>query len=226
MDITLSCQPASSVACVTLGANETLTAEVGSMVCMDPTFVVETSTQKKGGGGFFKALKRMVAGENMFLNHFTATKAGSRVWVAPGLLGDVMLHKLVSGDLIVQGSSWLASGPGITIDASWQGFGKALFSGEGMFWVRLSGQGDVLMNSFGAIYPVEVDGGYIVDTGHVVAFESTLDFKIGKASESLIGSFLGGEGLVCKFHGRGRLWCQSHNAPGFGAVLGPKLKPR
>jgi uncharacterized protein (AIM24 family) len=59
-----------------------------------------------------------------------------------------------------------------------------------------------------------------------VAFEDTLQFKIVKAGASLIGSFLGGEGLVCKFHGTGKLYCQSHNPPNFGKLLGPKLKPR
>jgi uncharacterized protein (AIM24 family) len=42
----------------------------------------------------------------------------------------------------------------------------------------------------------------------------------------MIGSFLGGEGLVCKFSGHGKLYCQSHNPPSFGAALGPMLKQR
>ncbi len=136
------------------------------------------------------------------------------------------MHHDLSGTLIVQGSSWMASDPGIDIDASWQGFGKALFSGESMFWIKCSGHGDLFLSSFGAIYEIDVDGEYTVDTGHIVAFEDTLQFRIGKAGESLIGSFLGGEGLVCKFSGQGKLYCQSHNPPSFGSVLGPKLKPR
>ena len=92
--------------------------------------------------------------------------------------------------------------------------------------LRASGHGDLLLNSFGAIYTVDVDGSYTVDTGHIVAYEDSLDFKIGKASQSLIGSILGGEGLVCKFSGQGRVYCQSHNPPGFGQSLGPMLKPR
>ena len=84
----------------------------------------------------------------------------------------------------------------------------------------------MLLNSFGAIYPVDVNGAYTVDTGHIVAFEDTLNFGIGKASDSLIGSFLGGEGLVCKFTGQGRLYCQTHNPPSFGSMLGPLLRAR
>jgi len=73
---------------------------------------------------------------------------------------------------------------------------------------------------------VQVDGAYTVDTGHIVAFEDTLGFSIGKSAGSWLGSFLGGEGLVCKFKGRGKLYCQSHNPPSFGKLLGPLLKAR
>jgi uncharacterized protein (TIGR00266 family) len=138
----------------------------------------------------------------------------------------VIHRRLQGGSMIVQGSSWLASSTAIDIDATWQGFGKAIFSGEGLFWLKCSGEGDLFLSSFGAIYEVEVDGDYVVDTGHIVAFDDTLQFAIRKAGASWIGSFLGGEGLVCRFSGKGRLLCQSHNPPSFGALLGPKLKPR
>ncbi|MFG0255593.1 MAG: AIM24 family protein [Rhodopirellula sp. JB053] len=80
------------------------------------------------------------------------------LWIGPGLLGDIMHYPMTGGTLIVQGSSWLASAIGIEIDATWQGLGKALFSGEGMFWVKCSGQGDLFLNSFGSIYPVDGRG--------------------------------------------------------------------
>jgi uncharacterized protein (AIM24 family) len=83
-----------------------------------------------------------------------------------------------------------------------------------------------VLSSYGAIYPVEVNGEHIVDTGHIVAFDETLKFTLSKAGKSWVGSFLGGEGLVCKFQGVGVVWCQSHNAPSFGGVLGPMLKAR
>jgi uncharacterized protein (AIM24 family) len=41
-----------------------------------------------------------------------------------------------------------------------------------------------------------------------------------------MSSILGGEGLVCKFKGKGIVWVQSHNSSSFGSALGPKLKPR
>ncbi len=221
------CQPAASVAKLTLDAGETVSCEVGAMIAMSDGFDVETTMRKKGGtGGLIKGIKRVLAGENLFLNHFTAKDADQTLIIGPRLMGDVMHYSMTSGTLVVQGSSWLASGPDIDIDATWQGLGKAIFSGEGMFWVKCSGVGDLLLNSFGAIYPVEVSGEYIVDTGHIVAFEDTLEFSVGKAGKSLVSSFLGGEGLVCKFSGHGKLYCQSHNPPSFGRLIGPKLASR
>ncbi len=95
-----------------------------------------------------------------------------------------------------------------------------------MFWVNLKGSGQIVLSSFGAIYPVEVDGDYIVDTGHIVAFNETLDFSITKAGSSWLHSILGGEGLVCKFSGKGTVWCQSHNPASFGTALASGLRPR
>ena len=39
-------------------------------------------------------------------------------------------------------------------------------------------------------------------------------------------SFLGGEGMVCRFNGQGTVWSQSHNPPSFGKQLGPMLPER
>ncbi|MDB4786926.1 MAG: TIGR00266 family protein [Planctomycetaceae bacterium] len=223
----IQARPAATVLKVDLEQGESLTCEVGAMIAMSSGMTVETTSRQKGGkGGLMKGLKRMFSGENFFLNHFTAQNPDQSIYLGPTLMGDVVYHPLDNATLIVQGASWLASDPGIEVDASWQGFGKALFSGESMFWVKCSGTGDLFLNSFGAIYEVDIDGQYTVDSGHIVAFEETLQFKIGKAGKSLIGSFLGGEGLVCKFEGQGKLYCQSHNPPSFGKLLGPQLRPR
>jgi uncharacterized protein (TIGR00266 family) len=219
-------RPSASVARLTLELDETVTCEVGAMIAMSTGFTVETSASKRGGGGIWAGMKRMVAGENFFLNHFRARAAGETLIIGPVMTGDVVQRPLRGESLIVQGSSWLASGPGVTMDASFQGFGKALFSGESVFWIKCSGRGDLLLNSFGAIYEVDIDGSHIVDSGHIVAFDDTLEFSVGKLGDSWLQTFLSGEGLVCHFRGRGKLYCQSHSPPNFGQLLGPMLRPR
>lgn len=226
MEFEITARPGAAVARAKLSKDDTLTAEVGAMVAMSAGLQVETTSAKRGSGSFLRGLKRMVAGENFFLNHFTAQANAQEVVIGPSLPGDVHVHRIEGTALVVQGSSWLASTHGVQIDASWQGFSSALFSGEGMFWVQCRGQGDVLFNSFGAVYEVDVRDSYVVDTGHIVAFEETLSFSISKAGSSWIGSFLGGEGLVCRFSGRGKLYCQTHNPGNFGKLLGPRLRAR
>lgn len=226
MQVEILSRPAASVAKLILAQGERVTCEVGAMVAMSPNILVQTSARAKGGGGLWAGVKRMVAGENFFLNEFTAQAPEQTLVIGPGMSGDIVHHVLRSGALVVQGSSWLASGPGISLDATFQGISSALFSGESVFWIKCSGQGDLLLNSFGAIYEIDIDGTHVVDSGHIVAFEDTLQFRVGKLGSSWLTSFMSGEGIVCHFSGRGRLYCQSHNPPSFGRLLGPMLYPR
>lgn len=225
MDIELIHQPGNTAARVSLQKGEALTAESGAMIAMSGHMKITTSTHKKKSGSLFKAAKRLIAGESIFLNHFEPSESHGEVILGTNLAGDMMKMTLDQENLIVQGGSFLACTEGVDIDLGWQGF-KSILSGESVFWVNLKGSGQIIVSSFGAIYPIEVDGEYIVDTGHIVAFNETLDFSITKAGKSWLHSFLGGEGLVCKFNGRGTVWCQSHNPRSFGSLLSPNLRAR
>lgn len=225
MKVDIQFRPGNSAAKIELAPNEGCTAQAGAMIAMSGNVEVETTTHKKESGGLLKAAKRMLAGESFFLNHFTAKGKGGEVWLAPTMSGDMMEYELDNENLIVQSGSYIACEPDVDIDMGWQGF-KSFLSGESIFWLNLKGKGKVVLSSFGAIYPVQVNGEYIVDTGHIVAFNETLDFDITKAGKSWLQSILGGEGLVCKFRGKGTVWCQSHNPGSFGHSLSPTLKPR
>ena len=225
MQVTLQNQPGSTAAKVTLQAGEICTAESGAMIAMSNNMNITTTTHKKNSGGMLKAAKRLIAGESLFLNHFEPKNGAAEVWFGTDLPGDMLTLDLDNENLIVQSGSFLACEHDVDIDLGWQGF-KSLFSGESVFWLNLKGKGKIILSSFGAIYPVEVNGEYIVDSGHIIAFNETLNFSITKAGKSWWHSFLGGEGLVCKFKGRGVVWCQSHNPSSFGHTLTPNLKAR
>ncbi len=225
MNIELLNRPGNAVAKISLQTGETVTAESGAMIAMSGDMKITTTTHKKSKGGLLEAAKRLLGGESFFLNHFEPAPRGGELWLGANLPGDMMEYNLDDESLIVQGGSFVAGEPSVEVDVGWQGF-KSFLSGESVFWLNLKGKGKVVLNSFGAIYPVEVDGEYIVDSGHIVAFNETLDFTITKAGKSWINSFLSGEGLVCKFHGKGTVWCQSHNASNFGNSLTPTLKSR
>lgn len=227
MNVELIYRPSNTAAKVSLEGGEKIITEAGSMIAMSGDMSINTTTHKKNssGGGVFSAIKRMLAGESFFLNEFTAGSKGGTIFLSNELSGDMQTFESKGETLIVQAGSFLACEDDISMEVGWQGF-KNLFSGESMFWIKLGGKGKYILSSFGMIYPVEIDGAYIVDTGHIVAFSETLNFKIAKASKSLVGSILGGEGLVCRFEGKGTVYCQSHNPSSFGSELGPLLKPR
>jgi len=225
MQVDIKYGPGNAAARVQLEPGETCTSESGAMISMSGDMQIKTTTHQKGKRGIFKALKRMVAGESFFMNHFTAGPNGGEIWLATTLPGDMMCYELENENLIVQGGSFVACEHGVEVDLGWEGF-KSFLSGENIFWLHLNGSGKVIINSFGAIYPIQVDGEHIVDTGHIVAFNETLNFTITKAGKSWLSSFLGGEGFVCKFSGTGTVYCQSHNPSAFGQAFGPILKPR
>jgi uncharacterized protein (TIGR00266 family) len=225
MDIEILHQPDSAIARVVLDAGEELVAEAGRMIAMSGFINASTTLRQGKGGGIFGGLKRMIAGESLFLSVFRSPTTGGEVFLAPRLMGDILLYSMTNTGLVVQSTSYLGSESGVDIDLGFQGF-KSIFSGESIFWLDLSGYGSVILTSFGAIYEVPVNGEYIVDTGHIVAFEKSLSFEIAKAGSSWIGAFLGGEGLVCRFKGQGRLFCQTHNPGAFGMEVGSRLPPR
>ena len=224
MNIKIENGPANTVAKLEFSPGESWTTEAGSMISMSASLAMETSTHKKGKRGILKGMARMLAGESFFLNHYTATENAS-LWLAPMMPGDITQHSLKGDNIIVQAGSFLACESTVDIDLGWQGF-KNLLSGESLFWINLSGHGEVLLTSFGTIYSVDVQDSYIVDTSHIVAFENTLNFTLSKAGHSWLHSILGGEGIVCRFKGQGRVWCQSHNEKNFGMSLRPLLRPR
>lgn len=226
MDIQLRSQPDSAIAQINLEEAENLYAQAGCMIAMSDNIEADT-VLRHGKSGILGAFKRMLAGESLFLSHFSCRRDQGEIFLAPKLIGDLMTYELSGEELVVQAASYLASSENVDLDLGFQGF-KSFFSGESFFWLSLSGEGTALITSFGAIYEVPVDGEYIVDTGHIVAFERSLDFKVTKAGSSWIGSLLGigGEGLVCRFKGEGKVYCQTHNNTAFGQLIGPKLPPK
>lgn len=226
MQIEILHRPDSAIAHITLESGEELVAEGGSMVAMNGSINASTTLKQGKGGGILGGLKRMLAGESLFLSVFRSPISGGEIFLAPDLVGDIIVHEMSHGqELVVQAGSYLASSAYVDIDLGFQGF-KSFFSGESIFWLQISGTGTVLLSSFGGIYDIDVEGEYIVDTGHIVAFEKSLTFEITKAGSSWIGAFLGGEGLVCKFKGRGKLYCQTHNPSAFGRLVGSQLPPK
>ena len=218
MDVTVEHRPAYALGIVQLDAGESVRAESGAMVSMSGHVQVESGVQ---GGLLQGAMRKVLGGESFFVNTFTAEGAPGHVTFAPSLPGDVEQHR-VNGELYVQSSSYLAGDPGVDVDIKWGG-ARSFFSSEGLFLLHLKGHGDVLMSSFGAIHKVDLDNdSVIIDTGHIVAFESSLQWNVKKVS-GVFTSLISGEGLVAEFKGTGSVWLQTRSNQAFLDWLVPRL---
>lgn len=200
-------------------AGESLVVESGAMVARDAGIAMKTQMT----GGLLGAAKRkLLGGESLFLNTFTAGAAGDRLYLAPAPEGDVEVMTVRSGEtLILQSGAFMASAPTVTLDTKWAGF-KGFLSGEGLFFLKASGQGELFVNTYGGLHAIEMDGHapMIVDTSHIVGFTGGLDFTIRKIG-GMKSLFLSGEGLVCEFKGQGTLWIQTRNAGSLASFLDP-----
>ena len=227
MQIDILGEGAFSSALVHLNPGETFVSESGALFRSSPNIDIDVTTRSKGKGGLLGGLKRMLSSESFFLSTYRCQdgKPGE-VGLAPVLQGQLRAID-VTPELpwMCSGGSWLGSTEDLTIDTRFQGF-KGLFTGESLSYLHLSGQGQMLVSAFGRLTEVEVDGALTVDTGHVVAFQESLSYRLTKAGGSWIHAFLGGEGIVMEFEGRGKLIVQSHNAKEFGSALGRLLPPR
>ena len=102
-----------------------------------------------------------------------------------------------------------------------QSLSRGLLGGEGFFILRISGRGQLILNSFGAVHKLELkpEQEYVVDNAHLVAWTATTSYSIEKAAAGWIASFTSGEGFVCRFRGPGVVYIQSRNPGGFGAWI-------
>jgi uncharacterized protein (TIGR00266 family) len=179
--------------------------------------------ETKGKGGFLKALKRSVlGGESFFQNTFTAP-AGGEVTFAPPLPGDIVPLQLSGQTIFAQGGAYLAGSPSLETDTKWGG-AKTFFSKEGFFLLKIGGSGELFLTSYGAIYPLQLAAGqsYIVDTGHVVAFDEGVQYNVTRVG-GLKSTLFSGEGLVCRLTGPGRIWVQTRSIDSYLAWLIPHL---
>jgi len=214
-------QPSYAMAKLTLDENESIQAESGAMVSMSANVEVERGLQS---GGIWGALKRTVlGGESFFINTFTAKGGGGEISLAPVLAGDIFIQEMTDQAMLVQSGSYLAGAASLEVDTKWGG-AKTFFSGEGLFMLRVSGSGLLLLSSYGAIHCQDLAEGqkFIVDTGHIVAFEEHVNYEVKKVG-NWKSTFLSGEGLVVELTGPGKIWLQTRSFESFMNYLIPKL---
>lgn len=210
---------------IELDPQETVIAEAGAMLYMEEGINFKTKMgdgSEANEGVFGKLLKagaRMITGESLFMTHFSNSggrAANGKAKVAfsapyPGTIMPVDLKSMYNNEIIVQKDGFLCAALGTKVTVT---FNKKLtstfFGGEGFILQKLKGDGMAFVHAGGTIIEKELNNETLrVDTGCVVAFESTLDFDIQRAG-GLRSMVFGGEGIfLATLRGTGRVWLQS-----------------
>lgn len=212
-------KPSFATAFITLEPGENLIAEAGAMASMDAGIVVETSFS----GGFLPALlRKFLGGESLFVNTFkNQTQRNLQVVLTQSTTGDMEWVELKNKKLCLQPGAYIAHSGRINLGVHWAGF-ASFFAREGLFKLLLSGQGAVLIGAYGGMSKRRVRGEFIVDSGHLVAYESTIKMNI-KLAGGLVGSVTSGEGLVNRLVGNGDIYLQSRSVSGLVRFLRSKF---
>lgn len=212
-------KPAFATLFLTLNPGDRITTEAGAMASMSAQLSMKTEFS---GGLIPGLLKAFLGGESLFVNTFAnETQQPLQLVLTQSTVGDVSMIELKGNAICFQPGAYIAHTPGIHIGVEWAGFSSWL-AGEGLFKLKLSGTGLVFFGGYGGITERKVNGEYVVDTGHLVAYEPGLQMNIRLAG-GLVGSVTSGEGLVNRLTGNGTIYLQSRSVDGLVRFLRPKL---
>lgn len=212
-------KPAFSTLFLTLNPGEQIFAEAGAMASMSGKLAMETTFF---GGLIPGLLKAFLGGESLFLNEFSnKTQNPQEIVLTQSTIGDIAHIQLNGNSLCLQPGAYIAHTKGVKVDLQWAGF-ASWFSGEGLFKLKLSGNGMVFFGAYGGLSEVQVDNSFVVDSGHLVAYEPNIKMNVG-LSGSMFGSLTSGEGFVNKLEGNGKIYLQSRSVGGLIKFLRPKL---
>jgi len=211
METEIRDQPAFANILVKLSTGDRIVAESDAMASMSAN--VQMST--RWNGGVITAVgKRVFGGESLFVNEFTAD-GPSELVLTQSWPGDIKEIELTGNTLFLQPGAFLACEPTVRLGMGWAGL-ASLVGGEGLFRLKVSGRGKVWFGAYGGIFVREIQDEYVVDTGHLVAYEPTVRLKVALAG-GIFSSFFSGEGLVTRVKGPGRIYMQSRSIGGLAA---------
>ncbi len=210
---------------VRLKPGESITGESGAMTYMDPNINVQTRRREKSILGSIGL--KLIGRQSFWVNEYAAEQNEGEVALVSAPVGDIeTLEVKPNRGYIVQKAAYVASTQEVKLDIQWQGFTKGLF-GQGLFMIKVSGEGTLFINTFGAIdkHTLQPNQTLVVDNFHLVAFSDTCDYKVRKFG-GLKETLLGGEGLVTEIRGPGDVFIQTKNLREFVDWLWTLLEPR
>lgn len=219
--------PSYSLLDVQLPENGYVTAEAGALTYMSSNIEVETRTRMKETGIWGAIKVSLLGGETLFITDYRAKGGPGKAGFVSAPLGDITgLEVSANKGYIIQSSAYIASTADVKLDTKWQGFTKGLF-GQNLFMLKTLGEGDIFINTFGAIDKHELEAGenLIVDNFHLAALSDTCDYKV-RMFGGLKSTILGGEGFVTEVTGPGEVYVQTKNVKEFVDWLWRYIAPK
>lgn len=213
-------KPAFATIFVTLNPGEKITAEAGAMTSMDGRLSMKTEFS---GGLIPGLLKKFFGGESLFVNIFSnETQETLTLVLSQSIIGDIERVDLTEGDLCLQPGAYIAHTAGVKLGVRWAGL-ASWFAGEGLFKLQLSGKGRAFFGAYGGITKKRINGTFVVDNSHLVAYSPGIHMKPA-LSGGLLSSLTSGEGFVNKLTGEGIIYLQSRSVGGLVGFLRPKIR--
>jgi uncharacterized protein (TIGR00266 family) len=202
-----------------LDPGETLITESGAMASMS----AELDCKARLNGGFLKGLiRKYLGGESLFVNHFTNnTERPLQLVLTSSGPGDVCAFELNDSSICLEPGSYICSTSDVSLGIRYAGI-SSFIAREGLFKLVLSGTGTVWFGGYGGFIEREIDGEFIVDSGHLVAYDPTISLRT-QLSSGIFGSFFSGEGFVTRLEGKGRVWLQTRSLSGLAGWINPRL---
>jgi uncharacterized protein (TIGR00266 family) len=221
---------------VSLSRGEEISCESGSMAMMEGNLDLVGEMK----GGFWSAVgRKLTNGESFFTQSIRATRGSGEALLSPVIPGDI--HVLECGgtqQYFLNDGVFLASDARIDVKVRTQSIGRALFGGTGGFFLgQTQGTGKLAVSGFGTVMELGVDATpdnpVTIDNNHVVAWDVGLSYDLAVSTNrssgflgSLVNSAVSGEGVVCKFSGKGKVVICSRNRSDYLAYLASKIAPK
>lgn len=204
-----------------LHAGEAMKTEVGSMTWMSPNMKMSTNA----GGGLGKMLGRMVSGEAIFQNIYTAEGGPGYVSFGSSFTGSIRAFDVSGGkSIICQKSAFLASELGVNIEVFFQKkIMTSLFGGEGFIMQKLTGNGTAFVEVDGYCVEKELSAGesIMISTGNLAVMEDTCTMTVEDIKGVKNWLFGGEDVFLTRVTGPGKIILQTMTLGGFAAALTP-----
>lgn len=207
-----------------LDAREAIIAESSTLVGMSSNVTVETKVR----GGQIKSFLRGQAGTTAYyLNTYRALSSNAEVLLAPRRLGDVRTYPLGKRDsnLLITVDAFLAAQEAVNLETAWRGASTFQMT-SGLQMLRCSGDGNLIISSFGAIHTVELKEGktFLVDRGHLVGFTDKVQMRVRQLG-GVRSTLVRGQEIVFELEGPGNVYLQTRNQEMFVNWLRGQTRP-